>query len=485
MRDIQPTSGDRVRFEAIVKCLVDGGTNLAILSEYDEVLDHFAREIQSRLNAALRCDIEFCTSTNSEQLVDKFNQLLGQLTLDEALDKEAQHAPRRYLIFRDSILVQEFEMQLLARLVKAFPAGNISVILLINSAHNHRGKLESFGKNLLKWHTETRAGAKREPLRDITQDSPIDPPVLRDVVTDRAAPAIGMLASAPSAMERVEPPMMTPLGEPVEADPAGSTADAVAPTPTRSFPWGLLFGVLLVSCLAVAILYRDRVAAEYDALKRYVGRTAPDPAATPVRAESATPNTPEATHSEPSAGKASDDEKEEVILSSTRNADSPSPPASPLPASSPTPPSTSAPPTPAPLALAPPPPPAAEKAAAEPAVADKPASDSLAASSSKPQVKPASANPSTAWADQLQPGTYVVQLAAFDTQEETLVFQRGHAVYANARVLKVRNKSGNKNYFVLVAGPMPNKAEAEAFMRSHPLLGKGWLRSSKSLKAQL
>ena len=464
MTDIQPTSGDRVRLEALVKCLVDGGTHLAILSDYDEVLDHFARQIQQRLREAIRCEIEFCTSTNSAQLVDKFNQLLGQLTIDEALDKEAQHAPRRYLIFRDSILVQEFEMQLLARLVKAFPAGNISVILLINSANNHRGKLEAFGKNLLQWRTETQAGARTEPLRDITQDDPVDPPVLRDVVAEGHSPSITLSTPAGTPDQRAEPVLAAAADGSMAAGPTASAADAGLTSPARPFPWGLLLGVVLVSFIAVGILYRDRVVAEYDALKRYVSRTAPEPAATPVRAE---PATPEAARAE-SAVQQAEDDKEEVILSASRAADAPPPVAAPTPDHTAD--------------------KAADKAADKtppPAVADQPSPAAASPPPAKPEVKSAPANASNAWADRLQPGTYVVQLAAFDTQDETLVFQRGHAVYANAQVLKVRSKSSSKTYFVLVAGPMPSKAEAEAFMRSHPLLAKGWLRSSKSLKAQL
>jgi hypothetical protein len=36
----------------------------------------------------------------------------------------------------------------------------------------------------------------------------------------------------------------------------------------------------------------------------------------------------------------------------------------------------------------------------------------------------------------------------------------------------------------LVAGPFETKAQADAFMQSSPLLAKGWLRSSKSMKTQ-
>ena len=471
MTDIQPTSGDRIRFEAIIKCLIDGGTNLAVLSEYDEVLDHFARQIQLRLTEAIRCDIEFCASTNSEQLVQKFNQLLGQLSIDQALDKDAAHAPRRYLVFRDSILTQEFELQLLARLVKAFPAGNISVILLINSAHNHRGKLEAFGKNLLKWYVETRAGVKREPLRDLTLEAPTEPPVLQDVV---AGAGHGLVAGT-----SVEP--LVPFGrrEPaLVASPVDDTPEAPVSTPQptaasgRRFPWSMLVGVMLLSVVTVAWLYRERIVTEWEALRQYVTRGTPAPASVPVRAEVAasagdTPAAPQAEASAPPVA----EEKEEVIESSSRHSE-----AVPAPAQAADKPSAEKPVADKPVA---------EKGPADKPVVEKLGNDKVVSEKPAAQTKPAPAVTGTAWEDQLQPGTYVVQLAAFDTKEETLTFQKGHAVYANARVLKVRNKSASKTYFVLVAGPMANKAEAEAFMRSHPLLSKGWLRSSKSLKAQL
>ena len=87
--------------------------------------------------------------------------------------------------------------------------------------------------------------------------------------------------------------------------------------------------------------------------------------------------------------------------------------------------------------------------------------------------------------EQLAAGGFVVQLAAFDTEAEILNFQRSDAVYAKARVVRVHRKDSNKRYYVLIAGPMATKAQAEAYMQSHRLLAKGWLRTAKSLKAQL
>jgi hypothetical protein len=166
MTDITQSPGDRLRFEILLKSLTEGTMNLAVLSQHDMVLDFYGNLFDERLRAKGETDVEFCFTTNSETLVQKFNEILSDLTLNEALEKEKKTASRRYLIFRDSILMQDFELQLLARLVNGFPASNITVILLINSAGNYRSKLEAFGKNLLQWEVETKAGEPKQPLED-------------------------------------------------------------------------------------------------------------------------------------------------------------------------------------------------------------------------------------------------------------------------------------------------------------------------------
>ena len=105
----------------------------------------------------------------------------------------------------------------------------------------------------------------------------------------------------------------------------------------------------------------------------------------------------------------------------------------------------------------------------------------------KPEAKPeAKSEPTSdeAWVNQLPANGYVVQLAAMDTPDEMRSFQRSNAVYAQARILRARHKDTGKRYVILVAGPFETKSQADAFMQSSPLLAKGWLRSSKSMKTQ-
>jgi len=517
MTDIYQSPGDRLRFEILLKSLTEGSINLAVLSDHEMVLDYYGNLFEERLRAKGESHIEWCSSTNSEKLVQKFNEILSEITLDQALEKDKKHAPRRFLVFRDSILMQDFELQLLARLVNGFPAGNISVILLINSANSYEKKLEAFGKNLLKWEVETEAGEPKKKLTDwvATEPEPTliepsflpEPPTLNEEVTPVSkllnlptktawrvpgfgkkqepqleteplpafvppplpvAPAAAV-AAPPVASDVPFPPdtsreptlrMPTPL-----AATAASDADVFKrPAPKSRAGWILL--VLLMSMAVFGWMYKDTLLEEAELLKKYVLRgtpavPAPDEAASAAAAASA-----EAlAAAELAASMASEaarvaSQVEDVASAASAAASS---------------------------AVAP-------VAASEPAVvasaetkpkktADKAEVKADVKTEPKVEAKP-EANSDEAWVNQLPANGYVVQLAAMDTVEEMRSFQRSNSAYAKARVMRARHKDTGKRYAILVAGPFETKTQADAFMQSSPLLAKGWLRSSKSMKTQ-
>ena len=510
MTDIFQSPGDRLRFEILLKSLTEGSINLAVLSQHDLVLDFYGNLFEERLRAAGEQNIEFCTSTSSEQLVQTFNDILSELTLNQATEKDKKLAPRRFLVFRDSILMQEFELQLLARLVNGFPAGNISVILLINSAGNYRKKLEAFGKNLLQWEVETKAGEPKRVLSDWVAETPepappSELPVLQPMSPEDSEEAIKQLNMPkktswriPGFGKKAEPepvpastavspgpapaPASTPLkpeaapisafdaqtprepilGAPVLGVPASASAAPSEKGPeadvfkrSASKPrWGLVLFVFLMSLAVFGFMYKDMLVEEAELFKKYLLRGTPAaPAPEPV-----------ASAPEPVASSAAP-EASDVVSSAVVEMQA-------TPASGST-------------------------------VAAPVASEPLAASPTKeviskekeakePVKKEAQTNATQAdkvsdadWVSQLPEDGFVLQLAAFDVEDEIQAFKRSHAAYASARVMQVRKKDTNKRYFILLAGPFETKPEADRFMKSNPLLAKGWLRSVKSVKAQL
>jgi len=510
MTDIYQSPGDRLRFEILLKSLTEGSINLAVLSERDLVLDYYGSLFEERLRAKGETHIEWCSSTNSEKLVQQFNEILSEITLDQALEKEKKHAPRRFLVFRDSILMQDFELQLLARLVNGFPAGNISVILLINSAANYQSKVDAFGKNLLKWEVESDHGEAKQKLTDWVATQPVpdptstqfepsflsEPPTLNNEVTPVSkllnlptktawrVPGFGKKEEpiiAPEPLPAFVPP---PVSVPVAlaaALPVASTAQATGMpdasrepalhsagpsaaaastdgelfqrVPRRSYV-GWVLMLMLVSVAALAAMNKDWVLEEAELLKKYLLRGTPA-AAAPDEAASAAAAAASAVAAASSAASeqalASAELAASVAAEATRVASQAEDVAS--------------------VASA------AVTATSEPKVEPKPKAEPKVAA--KPD-----ANSDEAWVNQLPANGYVVQLAAMDTQDDMLSFQRSNAVYAKTRILRARQKDSGKRYYILVAGPFETKAQADAFMQSSPLVAKGWLRSTKSMQTQ-
>jgi septal ring-binding cell division protein DamX len=533
MTDLYQSPGDRLRFEILLKSLTEGSINLAVLSDHDRVLDYYGSLFEERLRAKGESHIEFCASTNSERLVQKFNEILSEITLDQALEKDKKHAPRRFLLFRDSILMQDFELQLLARLVNGFPAGNISVILLINSAGNYQSKIAAFGKNLLQWEVETEAGEPTKKLTDWVATEPepepvagpIEPTLLPDPPTlvEEVQPVSKLLNlptktawRVPGFGKKQEPkldqeplPAFVPTPEPLppvtpaltaaqspapafgaalaaaasetSREPTLSASVAPAPAATdaevfkrqpRKSRAGWVLLVLLMSIAAFGVMYQDLVMQEAEALKKYLLRgtpavAAPDEAASAAAAAASAASAEALASAELAASVATEaaraaNEAEAVASAASAVASqSAVAPVAPLVAD------------------------ASEKKVVEKEAAKETTKESVKESKADAKAK-ADAQPDSdqAWVDQLPANGYVVQLAAMDTQEEMRSFQRSNAAYAKARILRTRHKDSGKRFFILVAGPFENKSQADTFMQSSPLLAKGWLRSTKSMKTQ-
>ena len=521
MTDIYQSPGDRLRFEILLKSLTEGSINLAVLSEHDMVLDYYGSLFEERLRAKGETHIEWCSSTNSEHLVQKFNEILSEITLNQALEKDKKHAPRRFLLFRDSILMQDFELQLLARLVNGFPAGNISLILLINSAGNYKSKTLAFGKNLLEWEVETEAGEPKKKLTDwvATEPAPAptqieptllpEPPTLQEEVTPVSkllniptktawrvpgfgkkqepkleadslpafVPTPAPLPSSPApaalstqaarAAVAVDTPREPVLSSPSTVSAALSSDDAeLFKRPARQSRAGWILLVLLLSIAVFALMYRDLILQEAESLKKYLLRGTP---AVAVADEAASASMAAAAASAEALAAA--EQAASVAAEAERVASEAQATASAASA-------------------------AALAATAEPAVAAS--AEATEKKKTEKETKPekaetnpvakqdvkADANSDEAWVKQLPANGFVVQLAAMDTLEDMRSFQRSNAAYAKARIMRARQKDASKRYFILVAGPFESKAQADAFMQSNPLLSKGWLRSTKSMQNQ-
>jgi hypothetical protein len=490
MSDFYQSPADKLRFEILLKSLREGRLNLAILGDDEVALTYYGRRIFQHLREQGEPHVELWTSADSEKLVDRFNEILSELTVDQAVDKGNKAAPKRFMIFPDTQAIQEFELQLLARLVNGFPASNINLILLVNNQTSYEKKLATFGKNLLQWVLESEDPTPSKTQRIETRDdfsasqkttapmasgsgntftlppAPLPPLDLPNL--DLAPPKASSFA-ATEASPDLEDSMEPVMGEEVPSantlsgeELAKEWADSAAASRRGTKIVAILLVAILGSLATFGFLYQDVIREEAESLQDYLGGKKPV-----AEVKSDPPPAPAATVSMSSSNSTAT-KSPDIVLSEKEEVVSPSEPASPNP-------------PPAALPASPPPP-----AAPEPAPAPVPA---VVEAKKKPEKPPeiaadkAAGADDSVWVSKLDADTWVLQHGAFDSLAEARAFQSNSSLFKSAQVLFSQRKGG-KSFYIVLTGPYADKAVAESQMRQNPAMAKAWLRTSKSLKAQ-
>ena len=496
MTDFYQSPADKLRFEILLKSLREGRLNLAILGDDELALTHYGRRMFQHLREQGEPNVELWTSADSERLVDRFNEILSSLTLDQALDKSNKTAPKRYMIFPDTHGIQDFELQLLARLVNGFPASNINVILLVNSRSAYDKKLSAFGKNLLQWVLESQAPATAKPPRVETLG---DWPGAKQVLVDKKTAPLEKPLDADMSLPVAPPPPLdlsdykptdssleTMSQDPVMGEPIPSTDTLSGEELAKSWEsehtakplGGKIATVLLLALLLTlgvsAYIYQERVLEEWQGMRAYLAGS--KPATTTDAVAPAPPPPPPPTVSMSSSNtsavkptEALSPGKEELV------------PAAPEPVKTPDPTPTDTKVKTEPAAALPEPP-KTPVAKPEKELVKPNTEPSKAKKASKAADKSSQAD-SPEWVEALDPNVWVMQHGAFESLAEARNFQATSLGYQSGQVLFTQRK-GSKPYYILITGPYTDREQAQALMKQNPPLAKAWVRSAKSIKAQ-
>lgn len=437
MSDFYQSPGDKLRFDILLKTLREGSLSLAILGDDDIALAHYARMILQGLRDPGKIEVELWTSADSEKLVQRFNDILAEVSVDQALDKTQRAATKRYMVFPDTQSIQDIDLQLLARLINGFPASNIHVVLLVNRSEPYERKISLFGKNLLQWVLESEhpLPAKQQRLQRIeTLDEALEPASEPQMTADKDGPTRSDAAADFDPILNATASAVPSWEAPSQAQPVKSKSSRLA--------WGLL-AVLVISLGLSAYLYREPLLAELEKMQSYLSRS--DKNAKPVKDADVSPMPAVSMSSSTQLPVKADEslipEKEVIVKSEDKSENAPVAQPAAISASVP----------PAPAAPVPAPPNRSQD--------DK------------------------AWVSKLPASAWVLQHAAFDTQKEIEAFQASALAFKDGQILKTQRKSGAP-YFILVTGPYTTRQEAENLIKTSPAMAKSWLRATKSLKTQ-
>jgi len=162
--------------------------------------------------------VEVFLPQNTEALLDRFNQILADISIDEARNAQTSQAPRRVLLAHDAKAISERDMQLMSRLVQDFPGAHVSVVLLVDKigTQMHEKNLEKFGQRLMRWPLETPSREEGETLLDMARAAGYEVEVKKVLATtgySKPVKPVAVVAAAAAAAEIPEEKNVISAGE--------------------------------------------------------------------------------------------------------------------------------------------------------------------------------------------------------------------------------------------------------------------------------
>ena len=458
---------DRMRLEGYVSALVQDNMSLSLVSGFDAILDHYGKLLVARLReAAPHIGLEVCFPASADALITRFNEVLQDYSIEDAMGAKFHNAPPKIWIVHDAGALPDNEIQLLARLVQHFPGANIRVVMLFNASSQKQKLLAAFGRRILSWEIEPPTAEQSDILLEQARAQGREGVVgaLLRQISPHKKPAVHPMAM-PELV--VEPPPTAPMAD--AKAPAAPAQDAPATpngAPSRKlWLWASLAAALLFVCVfGVLVLYGviptgAKAVQELQDLLR--GDSAPALSAASSASDAAAVSAPPAP---PDASRAAE-------------AANPAPLAA-----------TAAP------ALAAPPKPVEE---VETIVLPSGARSKVAAATPEPvarEVKeaPKAADEATisqnqagqAWVRQMPAGTFLVQHTIFPTYAEANAWLQAHPTLRRARIVANYLPNLPTLQYSVVSGPFSSLGDASAYADSPGVPKDPQIRSARFMKEQ-
>ncbi|MFZ9183747.1 MAG: hypothetical protein ACO214_10755, partial [Hylemonella sp.] len=227
---------DRIRYEAALNALTREGKSLALISPVQALAEHYKECLLERLQRDLPdCEIKPFFPDDADAIVQKFNQVLADLPMAEALHPDHSAKGLKIWVVHDAGALPSHEALLLLQLLEKFPGAQVRAMLVYGGTQISPEGLDAREKSLLRWIVE------RPSLEQI-----------KDSLAQEKDPE--RTAQLRALIQRMSP--AGSISKEKRADAASSTAatpPAAAPAASEK-PRSARYKLLLGSAMALALL---------------------------------------------------------------------------------------------------------------------------------------------------------------------------------------------------------------------------------------
>ena len=169
--DILYSHKDKKHFLLSLDAVINQSMGLAVIGSSEAVLTHYSRIITSRLRKEKTLRLSTFPPANTEDLLQKFNQLLSEMTIDQARQKPSADKPITLMLVNDANVVDPVQWTLLLQLLSDFPGINIRMVLFFNKAAwpAYDETLTLLGRNLYRWDIGTPSALEAKEFFSVTR----------------------------------------------------------------------------------------------------------------------------------------------------------------------------------------------------------------------------------------------------------------------------------------------------------------------------
>ena len=147
---------DKVEFLEGLNAVYKMGQGIAVVASNEVMLNHYCRLIVSRLRKAKGFNVEVLLPSTTDSLLKRFNHIMTQMSLDEALRPPAENSMVTLMVVNDAHLIDQQQWVLLSQLISDFLGVNVRLVAFIDSDEwiEYDQALNLFGQKLHRWELE-------------------------------------------------------------------------------------------------------------------------------------------------------------------------------------------------------------------------------------------------------------------------------------------------------------------------------------------
>ena len=260
-RDLFFRLADRLQIDACLQAIEQDGKSVILHSVSPGLLDHYSQILVQRLRQRMpQTPTEIFFPTHTEALIERFNGLLENVSIDDATQTGEPRPPQKLWVVHDASALPEHELKLLIRLLQHLPGARVSAVLILNGQATALRNLDPQGRRLLRWEIEPPSPEQIEQTVQEARQMGREFAALELIA--RLQPAQATAGSLPQTPAPASPRVEKSTGTPAPITPdAASVPEAASKQANQGPRWGMaaaiITGLLMLSVGTAVWLHPD------------------------------------------------------------------------------------------------------------------------------------------------------------------------------------------------------------------------------------